>query len=83
MIIVTSFDEVTGKCKWMWNEKWMGAIGAAGAVGWLVGLAFIPLVTMTVLYTRVIHTLWYKRNDHNELAYRQRVRVNNEQVFAR
>ena len=76
--MVTNFDKSIGDCKWMWAEQWMGA---ANETAWLVGLAFIPLVIMTALYTRVIHMLWYKRNDDNELTYRQKVRVNKE-VFA-
>lgn len=72
LIIVTNFDKETGDCKWMWPEQWMGA---ANETTWLVGLAFIPLMVMTGLYSRVVHMLWFKRND-NELANRQRVRTN-------
>jgi len=68
LIMVTNFDKETGDCKWMWPEQWMGA---ANETTWLVGLAFIPLMVMTGLYSRVVHMLWFKRND-NELANRQR-----------
>lgn len=70
--MVTNFDKETGDCKWMWPEQWMGA---ANETTWLVGLAFIPLMVMTGLYSRVVHMLWFKRND-NELANCQRVRTN-------
>lgn len=70
--MVTNFDKETGDCKWMWPEQWMGAVNETT---WLVGLAFIPLMVMTGLYSRVVHMLWFKRNNGNELANRQRVRA--------
>lgn len=79
LILVTGFDKATGDCKWMWPEQWMGA---ANETAWLVGLAFIPLMVMIGLYSRVVHMLWFKRNDDNELACQQKVNVNNE-VFAK
>lgn len=72
LIMVTNFDKATGDCKWMWPEQWMGA---ANETTWLVGLAFIPLMVMTGLYSRVVHMLWFKRSNGNELANRQRVRA--------
>ena len=72
LIMVTNFDKETGDCKWMWPEQWMGA---ANETTWLVGLAFIPLMVMTGLYSRVVHMLWFKRNNGNDFANRQRVRA--------
>lgn len=69
MIMVTIYDKETGDCKWNWPEQWMGA---ANETTWLVLLACIPLTVMTGLYSRVVYTLWFKRNDDHELAYRQK-----------
>ena len=73
MIMVTIYDKETGDCKWNWPEQWMGA---ANETTWLVLLACIPLTIMTGLYSRVVYTLWFKRNDDHELAYRQKVGAN-------
>jgi len=70
LIVVTIFDETTGDCKWNWPKSWMGA---ANETTWLVLLAIIPLMVMTGLYSRVVYTLWFKRNDGQELAFRQKV----------
>ena len=75
LFLVTKFDKTIGDCKWMWPENWMGA---AYDTTWLVVLAIIPLTVMTALYSRVVYTLWFKRNDHHELAFRQKVGVNEE-----
>ena len=72
LILVTTFDESIGDCKWDWPESWMGA---ANETTWLVLLAIIPLIVMTGLYSRVVYTLWFKRNDNNEQAFRQKVRL--------
>ena len=70
LFLVTIFDESAGDCKWNWPERWMGA---AYDTTWLVLLAIIPLIIMTGLYSRVVYTLWFKRNDDNELAFQQKV----------
>ncbi|PFX15511.1 substance-K receptor-like [Stylophora pistillata] len=69
MISVTTFDDESGDCKWDWPEQWMGV---ANETTWLVLLACIPLTIMTGLYSSVVHSLWFKRNDDQELAYRQK-----------
>ena len=77
LILVTIFDEATGDCKWNWPKSWMGA---ANETTWLVLLAIIPLIVMTGLYSRVVYTLWFKRNDGQEPAFRQKVRLTKNSV---
>ena len=77
LILVTIFDEATGDCKWNWPKSWMGA---ANETTWLVLLAIIPLIVMTGLYSRVVHMLWFKRSNGNELANRQRVRAKEKYI---
>ena len=63
--LIWNFDEDRDTCVYTYPEEWM-------AVGynllWDV-LAFFPLVLMVVLYSRVVYTLWFKRNydfQHNQ-----------------
>ena len=77
LILVTIFDETTGDCKWNWPKSWMGA---ANETTWLVLLAIIPLIVMTGLYSRVVYTLWFKRNDGQEPAFQQKVRPTKNSV---
>ena len=72
LFLVTTFDESIGDCKWDWpGGRWMGA---AYETTWLVLLAIIPLIVMTALYSRVMYTLWFKRNDGNGLEFQRKVR---------
>ena len=77
LILVTIFDETTGDCKWNWPKSWMGA---ANETTWLVLLAIVPLIVMAGLYSKVVYTLWFKRNDGQELAFRQKVRLTKNSV---
>ena len=56
--LIWHFDEERDSCVYIYPEEWM-------AVGynllWDV-LAFLPLVLMVVSYSRVVYTLWFKRN---------------------
>ncbi|KAL9953674.1 hypothetical protein ACROYT_G041127 [Oculina patagonica] len=68
LFFVTNFDKNTARCERMWPEKWMAH---AQNWGWLVLLVLLPLAVMTGFYSRVVCTLWLKRNDGNKLSYRQ------------
>jgi len=76
LFLVTTFDDSTGDCKWNWPDRTLDGrswMGAAYDTIWLVLLAIIPLIVMTALYSRVVYTLWFKRDDNNELAFQQKV----------
>lgn len=64
LFLVSTFDE-TVDCKWNWPECWMAKVYD---ISWLVLLALIPLIAMTGLYSRVVYTLWFKRNDGHRLS---------------
>ena len=36
-------------------------------------VVLLPLALMVALYSRVVYTLWFKRNDDNQLNQQQRV----------
>lgn len=54
-----------------WPEKWM-----AKAYGptWLVVLGALPMITMAVLYSRVVYSLWIKREE--QISGTQKVKKN-------
>ncbi|KAL9957213.1 hypothetical protein ACROYT_G038822 [Oculina patagonica] len=54
-------------CKPTWPEIWMEAFIAILSV--VVG---VSLVLMIVLYSRVVHTLWFKSNDERSLNSQQK-----------
>ena len=56
--LIWNFDEDRDTCVYTYPEEWM-AVGYN--VLWDV-LAFLPLVLMVVSYSRVVYTLWFKRN---------------------
>ena len=59
-------------CKISWPEKWMSKAYT------VMIHAFIVISSMLIsrLYARVVYTLWFKRNDVNEITHHQKVRVN-------
>ena len=68
--LVFNFDKNIGDCAEVWPQKWMGI---ANSLSWFFVVTLFPLVLVIVLYSRVVYTLWFKRNDDNQLTYRQRV----------
>ncbi|XP_078345970.1 QRFP-like peptide receptor [Oculina patagonica] len=66
--LVWNFDRESNLCVYKWPEKWMGK---AYNLTWSA-LAFFPLVLMLALYSRVVYTLWIKRNDDCTLSEQQK-----------
>lgn len=67
---------VQGKiCVPLWPEKWMSK---AYYWVWFV-LVVLSVALMAGLYTRIVHNLWFKRNDGNQLTRQQR--VSDQDVF--
>ena len=56
------------------NEEWMPK---AYFLYWstIVGVA---MAIMTGLYSRIVYTLWFKRDHDNRLTFQQRVSINNK-----
>ena len=58
-------------CVWMFEEwlpeayffSWSAIVGVAMAI-------------MAALYSRIVYTLWFKRNPNNQLTFQQRVSIN-------
>ncbi|XP_022784191.1 pyroglutamylated RFamide peptide receptor-like isoform X2 [Stylophora pistillata] len=69
LFLVRTFEmaEANNYCVQIWPEKWMSSVYC---VAWLF-LVVASAVTMTVLYSRVIYTLWHHPNDGNPLTYKQ------------
>lgn len=60
--LVKEFDKERGLCVPMWPKGWTGI---TYSLLWLLVLAVLPVSLMTVLYCRVIYTLWFKRSELN------------------
>ena len=57
-------------CVPTWPEAWMEAFIMILSV--VVG---VSLIMMIALYSRVVHTLWFKRKDEHQLNIQQKVSV--------
>ncbi|KAL9957208.1 hypothetical protein ACROYT_G038817 [Oculina patagonica] len=69
-LVVDIEKETSGNfCVHAWPEEWMGK-----AYSWalLVLQTVLPLSMMAVLYSRVVYTLWFKRNVANKQTHQQR-----------
>jgi len=75
--LIWHFDEERDSCVYIYPEEWM-------AVGYNLlwdALALFPLILMVVSYSRVVYTLWFKRNydfqnnQHQMAAMKARKRV--------
>ena len=61
LFLVMSFDEQRNTCVYTWPEKWMPK---AYDLTWLA-LVIISLSVMVGLYSRVVYTLWFKRDNNH------------------
>ena len=59
-------------CLSSFPEEWMNKAFTS-----IINFVFVllPLALMIVLYSKVVHTLWFKRNDGNQLTDQQIVSV--------
>ena len=71
--LVTNFDKKLGSCGETFPGQWMAK---AYSLTWILATTAVPLALMVGLYSMIVYTLWFKRNDDNELTYRQKVCVN-------
>lgn len=69
LFLIVKFDKKTKWCVGAWPEQWMAS---AVNVAWLV-LTVLPLALMVGLYSRIVYTLWFKRNDDNQHTHQQKV----------
>ena len=76
--LVTNFDKKIESCGETFPSEWMAK---AYSLTWLLATTALPLALMVGLYSIVVHTLWFKRNDANELTYQQKVWVSYNLIF--
>jgi len=53
-------------CIYLWSDEFVKGVSVV-----LHTFVFLSSVPMIFLYTRVVYTLWFKRNDDNKLTYHQ------------
>ena len=71
LFLVSSFDEERNTCVDNFPKKWMPK---AYMLTW-VSLVIISLSIMVGLYSGVVYTLWFKRDNNHQFTYQQKVRA--------
>ncbi|KAL9957300.1 hypothetical protein ACROYT_G038919 [Oculina patagonica] len=61
-------DNTIASCLEKWPEEWMGK---AFSMTWFLTFGAFPIMMMIALYSRVVYSLWFKRQ-HSELSLQQR-----------
>ena len=71
--LVKDITKIKGRnlCLLLWSKEWMGV---AYSMAWFA-VVVISLALMALLYSRVVYTLWFKRNDDSQLTHQQKVSV--------
>ena len=72
LFLVFYFDKKSNSCKANWLTEWMSV---TFTVTWWLVVVAPSIVVMTGLYSKVVYTLWFKRNDVNQRTYQQKVSV--------
>ncbi|KAL9957301.1 hypothetical protein ACROYT_G038920 [Oculina patagonica] len=67
--LTLNFDKTLGSCTLAFTEEWMGK---AYSVVWFLVFGGLPTPIMLALYSTVVYSLWFKRNNQNELSYQQK-----------
>ena len=65
-----NFDKESDYCNQMFPDEWMGK---AYSLIWFLFCAFFPVSLMATVYSRVVYTLWFKREQQNQYNYHQQV----------
>ena len=68
--LTLDYNKKNGSCILAWPEEWMGK---AYSMLCLFVLGLLPIPIMVTLYSKVVYSLWFKRNNDNELSYQQKV----------
>jgi len=66
----TNFDKKTESCGETFPNEWLAK---AYSLIWFLATTAVPLALMVGLYSMVVYTLWFKRNEDNELTHQQKV----------
>ena len=73
LFLARTFDkEKSSKnCVQSWPEKWMSTTYCLACLV----LVVVSVGIMVVLYSTVVYTLWFKRNENKRINYQQKVSV--------
>ena len=58
----------------VWMDEWL----RNPFVFYWTAIAVAAMVLMTGLYSRIVYTLWFKRDPENQLTFQQRVSINKQ-----
>lgn len=77
LFLVFNFDKKINSCMGMWPKKWMSQ---AFPLTWEI-MVIVIMALMVMLYSKVVYTLWIKRNDGSQLTHQEIVSVNLEVII--
>ena len=66
--LAKNFDKELDYCTQIFPEEWMGK---AYSLFWFLMLGIFPVLLMATVYSRVVYSLWFKRDELNEHNYQQ------------
>ena len=69
LFLVTGFNKSTNTCAQIFPEKWMAIVNSWA---WFL-LPALSTALMAGLYSRVVYTLWFKKNVDGQLTFQQQV----------
>ena len=64
---------VDNSCVYVWSEEFVNSF----SLMWH-SFVFVSCIILAGLYSRVVHTLWFRRNDHDETTHHQQVWINRD-----
>ena len=62
---------VDNSCVYVWSEEFVNSF----SLMWH-SFVFVSCIILAGLYSRVVHTLWFRRTDHDEITHHQQVWIN-------
>ena len=64
---------VDNSCVYVWSEEFVNSF----SLMWH-SFVFVSCIILAGLYSRVVHTLWFRRNGHDEITHHQQVWINRD-----
>ena len=62
---------VDNSCVYVWSEEFVNSF----SLMWH-SFVFVSCIILAGLYSRVVHTLWFRRNDHDDITHNRQVWIN-------
>lgn len=63
LLLTIYYDKESDFCMQYWPQEWMVK---ANTIVWFLVTGLIPIVLMTILYSRVVNALWFQNEDSSD-----------------